>query len=176
MIRLEELLEEILAEGDRVLLFSQYTEFAELLLPHLAARFGTDVAYLHGGTTRQRRDELVQRFQSEQGPPIFLLSLKAGGTGLNLTAANHVIHLDRWWNPAVENQATDRAFRIGQQRRVQVRKFVCTGTLEEKIDQMIEEKLALANLVVGDGEDWLTELSTGELRRLFALSEEAVGE
>ncbi|MDN5797830.1 MAG: DEAD/DEAH box helicase [Intrasporangium sp.] len=176
VIRLEELLEEILAEGDRVLLFTQFTEFAGLLLPHLAARFGTDVAYLHGGTPRDQRDELVQRFQSEQGPPIFLLSLKAGGTGLNLTAANHVIHLDRWWNPAVENQATDRAFRIGQRRRVQVRKFVCTGTLEEKIDQMIEEKLALANLVVGDGEGWLTELSTGELRRLFALSEEAVGE
>ncbi|WP_347352697.1 DEAD/DEAH box helicase [Intrasporangium sp.] len=176
VIRLEELLEEILAEGDRVLLFTQFTEFAELLLPHLAARFGTDVAYLHGGTSRQRRDELVQRFASEQGPPVFLLSLKAGGTGLNLTAANHVIHLDRWWNPAVENQATDRAFRIGQRRTVQVRKFVCTGTLEERIDQMIEEKLALANLVVGDGEGWLTELSTGELRRLFALSEEAVGE
>ncbi|HET7398141.1 MAG TPA: DEAD/DEAH box helicase [Intrasporangium sp.] len=174
VIRLEELLEEILAEGDRVLCFTQYTEFAELLLPHLSARFDTDVAYLHGGTPKQRRDELVRQFQSGEGPPIFLLSLKAGGTGLNLTAANHVIHLDRWWNPAVENQATDRAFRIGQQRRVQVRKFICTGTLEEKIDQLIEEKMALANLVVGDGEGWLTELSTGELRRLFALSKDAV--
>lgn len=176
VIRLEEILEEILAEGDRVLCFTQFTEFAELLLPHLSARFDTDVAYLHGGTPKQRRDELVQRFQSGSGPAIFLLSLKAGGTGLNLTAANHVIHLDRWWNPAVENQATDRAFRIGQKRRVQVRKFVCTGTLEERIDEMIEEKQALANLVVGDGEGWLTELSTRELRRLFALSEEAVGE
>ena len=176
VIRLEELLEEILAEGDRVLCFTQFTEFAELLLPHLSARFGTDVAYLHGGTPKKRRDEMVERFQSEQGPPIFLLSLKAGGTGLNLTAANHVIHLDRWWNPAVENQATDRAFRIGQKRGVQVRKFVCTGTLEEKIDQMIEDKRALANLVVGDGEGWLTELSTGELRTVFALSEGAVGE
>ena len=174
VIRLEELLEEILSEGDRVLCFTQYTEFAELLMPHLSARFDTDVAYLHGGTPKQRRDELVQHFQSGEGPPIFLLSLKAGGTGLNLTAANHVIHLDRWWNPAVENQATDRAFRIGQERRVQVRKFICTGTLEEKIDQLIEEKMALANLVVGDGEGWLTELSTGELRRLFALSKDAV--
>ena len=176
VIRLEELMEEILAEGDRVLCFSQFTEFAEMLLPHLAARFGTDVAYLHGGTPKKRRDEMVEAFQSGDGPPIFLLSLKAGGTGLNLTAANHVIHLDRWWNPAVENQATDRAFRIGQKRNVQVRKFVCTGTLEEKIDQMIEDKKALANLIISDGEGWLTELSTGELRKVFALSEEAVGE
>ncbi|GAA5108882.1 DEAD/DEAH box helicase [Haloechinothrix salitolerans] len=175
VIRLEELLEEILAEGDRALCFTQFTAFAEMLLPHLSARFGTDIAYLHGGTPKQRRDDMVERFQSEQGPPIFLLSLNAGGTGLNLTAANHVIHLDRWWNPAVENQATDRAFRIGQKRGVQVRKFVCTGTLEEKIDEMIEDKKALANLVIGDGEGWLTELSTGELRKVFALSEGAVG-
>jgi superfamily II DNA or RNA helicase len=174
--RLEELLEEILAEGDKVLCFTQFTEFAEMLLPHLAARFGTDVAYLHGGTPKARRDELVTRFQSDGGPPVFLLSLKAGGTGLNLTAANHVIHLDRWWNPAVEDQATDRAFRIGQTRNVQVRKFVCSGTLEEKIDEMIEQKKALASLVVSDGEGWLTELSTGELRRVFELSQEAVGE
>jgi len=176
VIRLEEILEEILAEGDRVLCFTQFTEFAEMLVPHLAARFGQDVLYLHGGTPKQRRDEMVERFQSGEGPPIFLLSLKAGGTGLNLTAANHVVHLDRWWNPAVENQATDRAFRIGQKRKVQVRKFICTGTLEERIDDMIEEKKALADLVVGDGEGWMTELSTGDLRNLFALSEGAVGE
>jgi SNF2 family DNA or RNA helicase len=168
--------EEILAEGDRVLCFTQFTEFAEMLVPHLAARFGQDVLYLHGGTPKKRRDEMVARFQSGDGPPIFLLSLKAGGTGLNLTAANHVVHLDRWWNPAVENQATDRAFRIGQKRTVQVRKFICTGTLEEKIDDMIEEKKALADLVVTDGEGWLTELSTRDLRRVFALSERAVGE
>jgi SNF2 family DNA or RNA helicase len=147
-----------------------------MLGPHLAARFGQDVLYLHGGTPKTRRDELVSRFQAGDGPPIFLLSLKAGGTGLNLTAANHVVHLDRWWNPAVENQATDRAFRIGQRRTVQVRKFICTGTLEEKIDEMIEEKKALADLVVTDGEGWLTELSTRDLRRLFTLSEGAVGE
>ncbi|MGZ5393877.1 MAG: DEAD/DEAH box helicase, partial [Mycobacterium sp.] len=176
VIRLEEVLEEILAEGDRVLCFTQFTEFAAMLVPHLAARFGQDVAYLHGGTPKQRRDEMVMRFQSGEGPSIFLLSLKAGGTGLNLTAANHVVHLDRWWNPAVENQATDRAFRIGQKKAVQVRKFICTGTLEEKIDDMIEEKRARADLVVGDGEAWLTELSTGDLRNLFALSEGAVGE
>ena len=176
VIRLEELLEEIIAEGDKVLCFTQYTEFAEMLVPHLAARFGTDVAYLHGGTPKKRRDEMVARFQSDGGPPVFLLSLKAGGTGLNLTAANHVIHLDRWWNPAVENQATDRAFRIGQKRNVQVRKFICTGTLEEKIDEMIEEKKALADLVIRDGEGWLTELSTRDLRDVFALSDGAVGE
>jgi SNF2 family DNA or RNA helicase len=174
--RLEEILEEILAEGDRVLCFTQFTEFGDMLLSHLSARFGTDVAYLHGGTPKKRRDELVSRFQSGDGPPIFLLSLKAGGTGLNLTAANHVIHLDRWWNPAVENQATDRAFRIGQQRTVEVHKFICTGTLEERIDDMIEEKKALADLVVKDGEGWLTELSTKDLRKVFALSERAVGE
>jgi SNF2 family DNA or RNA helicase len=176
VIRLEEILEEIIAEGDKVLCFTQFTEFAEMLLPHLAAQFGTDIAYLHGGTPRSRRDELVTRFQSDGGPPIFLLSLKAGGTGLNLTAANHVIHLDRWWNPAVENQATDRAFRIGQARNVQVRKFICTGTLEEKIDEMIEEKKALADLVITDGEGWLTELSTRDLRKVLELSGDAVGE
>jgi SNF2 family DNA or RNA helicase len=176
VIRLEEILEEILAEGDRVLCFTQFTEFAEMLAPHLAARFGQDVAYLHGGTPKKRRDEMVARFQSGEGPSIFLLSLKAGGTGLTLTSANHVVHLDRWWNPAVENQATDRAFRIGQRKTVQVSKFICTGTLEEKIDDMIEQKKALADLVVGDGEGWLTELSTGDLRTLFSLSEGAVGE
>jgi SNF2 family DNA or RNA helicase len=176
IIRLEEILEEILAEGDKALCFTQFTEFAGMLLPHLSARFGMDIAYLHGGTTKKRRDEMVTRFQSSGGPPVFLLSLRAGGTGLNLTAANHVIHLDRWWNPAVENQATDRAFRIGQKRNVQVRKFICTGTLEEKIDEMIEEKKALADLVISDGEGWLTELSTADLRDVFALSEEAVGE
>ncbi|WP_344996862.1 DEAD/DEAH box helicase, partial [Tsukamurella soli] len=172
--RLEEILEEVLAEGDRVLCFTQFTEFAEMLVPHLSARFGVDVAYLHGGTAKKARDEMVARFQSGEGPPIFLLSLKAGGTGLTLTAANHVVHLDRWWNPAVENQATDRAFRIGQRKTVQVHKFVCTGTLEERIDEMIRDKQALADLVVGDGEGWLTELSTADLRSVFALSTEAV--
>ena len=106
---------------------------------------------------------------------IFLLSLKAAGTGLNLTAANHVIHVDRWWNPAVEDQATDRAFRIGQSRNVQVRKFICVGTLEERIDEMIERKKALAQRVVGTGEDWITDLSTEQLRELFASMRSAVG-
>ena len=174
--RLDEIVEEILAEGDKALLFTQFTDFADLLLPHLSTRFDTDVLYLHGGTPKRRRDEMVARFQSDDGPALFLLSLKAGGTGLNLTAANHVIHLDRWWNPAVENQATDRAFRIGQRRSVQVRKFVCTGTLEERIEEMIQEKKALADAVVADGERWLTELSTSALRDLFTLSAHASDE
>ena len=179
--RLLEILEEIHTAGEKVLCFTQYTEFAAMLQPLLADTFGREVLYLHGGTPKKRRDEMVARFQRNDGgapgqssaPGIFLLSLKAGGTGLTLTAANHVVHLDRWWNPAVENQATDRAFRIGQKRTVQVHKLICTGTLEERIDAMIEEKQALADSVVGDGEGWLTELSTGQLRELFALTAQA---
>ncbi|MGX7826825.1 SNF2-related protein [Actinokineospora sp. 24-640] len=176
LLRLEETLEEVLADGDRALVFTQFAAFGGMLVPHLAARFDTEVMFLHGGTPKARRDAMVERFQSGDGPSIFLLSLKAGGTGLTLTAANHVIHLDRWWNPAVEDQATDRAFRIGQRRDVQVRKLMCIGTLEEKIDAMIERKKALARLAVGAGEDWLTQLSTEELREVVSLSAEAVGE
>jgi hypothetical protein len=141
---------------------------------HLQERIGREVLFLHGGTPKFARDEMVARFQSEQGPPVFVLSLKAGGTGLNLTAANHVIHYDRWWNPAVEDQATDRAFRIGQRKNVQVRKLTCVGTLEERIDQVIAEKKDLAERIVGSGEAWLTELDTAQLRELVALSGEAV--
>jgi SNF2 family DNA or RNA helicase len=121
---------------------------------------------------------MVARFQSPapDAPRLFVLSLKAGGTGLNLTAANHVFHFDRWWNPAVEDQATDRAFRIGQKRNVQVHKFVCVGTLEERIDEMIEKKQKIAGAVVGSGEDWLTKLSTDELKELFTLRREAIAE
>jgi SNF2 family DNA or RNA helicase len=135
------------------------------------------VLFLHGGVSRGQRDRMVQRFQEGgAGPRIFLLSLKAGGTGLNLTAANHVFHFDRWWNPAVENQATDRAFRIGQRRNVQVHKFVCVGTLEEKIDEMITRKEGVARRVVGTGEGWLTELSDEQLKDLLTLRQEAIGE
>jgi SNF2 family DNA or RNA helicase len=134
------------------------------------------VLWLHGGISKKKRDAMVERFQGPDGPPVFLLSLKAGGTGLNLTAATHVVHFDRWWNPAVENQATDRAFRIGQQRNVQVRKFVCGGTLEERIDDMIEAKRSLAERIVGSGEGWITEMSTERLRQVVALSADAVGE
>jgi superfamily II DNA or RNA helicase len=174
LARLEELCEEIAAEGDKALIFTQYAEFGRMLQPYLAARTGCPVLFLHGGTSRKQRDALVAQFQEADEPVLFLLSLKAGGTGLNLTAANHVIHVDRWWNPAVEEQATDRAFRIGQRRDVQVRKFVCVGTLEEKIDAMIEQKKALADQIVGTGESWLTELSTAALREVLTLAPEAV--
>jgi superfamily II DNA or RNA helicase len=176
LARLEELCEEINAEGDKALCFTQYAEFGRMLQPHLAARIGCEVLFLHGGTSQKQRDAMVARFQQADEPVLFLLSLKAGGVGLNLTAANHVIHVDRWWNPAVEDQATDRAFRIGQRRDVQVRKFVCVGTLEERIDAMIEEKKALAEQIVGTGESWLAGLSTARLREVIALSPDAVPE
>ncbi|MEU8128100.1 DEAD/DEAH box helicase [Micromonospora sp. NPDC049049] len=176
LARLTEILEEVLAAGEKALLFTQYAEFGAMLRGHLSARFGREVLFLHGGLGKAERDALVQRFQSAEGPPLFVLSLKAGGTGLTLTAANHVVHVDRWWNPAVEDQATDRAFRIGQHRRVQVRKFVCAGTVEEKVAAMIADKRSLAERVVGTGEQWITELSTGQLRDLFALEAGAVVE
>jgi len=176
LARLVEVLEEAVAEGDRALVFTQFTQMGTLLERHLRRHLGCDVLWLHGGVAKKARDGMVERFQGADGPPVFLLSLKAGGTGLNLTAATHVVHFDRWWNPAVENQATDRAFRIGQSRNVQVRKFVCGGTLEERIDDMIETKRALAERIVGTGEGWITEMSTDQLRDVVALSVDAVGE
>jgi SNF2 family DNA or RNA helicase len=169
LTRVEELLEEIFAEGDKVLCFTQFTAWGELLRPYLEQRFGQESLWLHGGVRRAVRDEMVERFADASGPQLFLVSLKAGGTGLNLTAASHVIHLDRWWNPAVEDQATDRAHRIGQRRTVQVHKIVAAGTVEERIDEMIQAKRDLAQRVVGAGEDWLTTLSTDELRELVGL-------
>jgi SNF2 family DNA or RNA helicase len=176
LARLEEICDEVIAEGDKALCFTQYAEFARLLQPHLAARLGCPVLLLDGKTPKAGRDSLVAQFQEINEPAVFLLSLKAGGTGLNLTAANHVIHVDRWWNPAVEAQATDRAFRIGQRKDVQVRTFICVGTLEERIDAMIEKKKALAERIVGTGESWLTELSVADLRAVVELSPEAVSE
>ncbi|UYP20314.1 SNF2-related protein [Rhodococcus sp. Z13] len=172
----EDIVESVLADGEKVLMFTQFREFGELVVPYLEERFATTVPFLHGGVSKTRRDAMVAEFQGEGGPPIMLLSLKAGGTGLNLTAANHVVHLDRWWNPAVENQATDRAFRIGQRRDVQVRKLVCVGTVEERIDEMLTGKQELADIVVGAGENWITELSTEQLQSLLALGDEAVGD
>ncbi|MGW4892604.1 DEAD/DEAH box helicase [Kitasatospora sp. NPDC004240] len=174
--RLEEILAEALAEGDRALVFTQYAEFGAMLRPHLARRLGEEVLFLHGGMSRARREELVARFQSPDGPRVFLLSLRAGGTGLNLTAANQVIHLDRWWNPAVEEQATDRAFRIGQRRDVQVRRLVCVGTVEERIAELLDAKRALAEAVVGEGEHWFTDLPAEALRELVTLAQDAVAE
>ena len=170
--RLVEILDELLAAGDRALIFSQFSEMGRFLQSFLQNYFGRTVLFLHGGVPARQRQAMVDRFQSEDGPPLFVLSLKAGGTGLNLTRASHVFHFDRWWNPAVEDQATDRAFRIGQKKNVQVHKFVCVGTLEERIDAMIEEKKALAEAIIGSGENWLTELSTAELRELVQLRQE----
>lgn len=177
LARLEEMLEEVLAANDKALIFSQFAEMGTLLRRALQEKLGCEILFLHGGTPKRQRDAMIQRFQEErQQAPLFILSLKAGGVGLNLTAANHVFHFDRWWNPAVEDQATDRAFRIGQKRNVQVHKFVCVGTLEERIDLMIEQKKELAASIVGSGESWLTEMSTSTLKELFALSHEAIGE
>ncbi len=168
--RLVEMLEEILAAGDRVLIFTQYREMGHLLVSMIRRELDTEALFLHGGTPQGRREQLIDRFQSgDPQVPVFVLSLKAGGVGLNLTSANHVFHYDRWWNPAVENQATDRAFRIGQLRTVNVHKMISAGTLEERIDQMIEQKTELASQIIGAGESWLTELSTGQLRDLLSL-------
>jgi len=175
--RLTEMLEEVVAEDHRALVFTQFRQMGHLLKKHLQEALDREILFLHGGTARKQRDELVERFQSgDPGTPILLMTLKAGGFGLNLTAANHVFHYDRWWNPAVESQATDRAHRIGQEKRVQVHKYVCLGTLEERIAAVLESKKALADRVVGSGEDWLTELSTEQLRDMFALSSEAVAQ
>ncbi len=173
--RLEEMLEEAVAEGDRALIFTQFAEWGKLLKAHLEKQLGREALFLYGGSSKKQREEMIDRFQQDpQGPRIFILSLKAGGVGLNLTRANHVFHFDRWWNPAVENQATDRVFRIGQTRNVQVHKFVCTGTLEERIHEMIESKKALAEQVIGAGEGWLTDLDTDQLRNLLLLDRTAV--
>ncbi|ALF51754.1 helicase [Nostoc piscinale CENA21] len=173
--RLEEMLDVAIAEGDRALIFTQFAEWGKLLKPHLEQQLGREVFFLYGSTSKKQREEMVDRFQHDpQGPPIMILSLKAGGVGLNLTRANHVFHFDRWWNPAIENQATDRVFRIGQTRNVQVHKFVCTGTLEEKIHDMIESKKQLAEQVVSAGEEWLTELDTDQLRNLLILDRSAL--
>ncbi len=177
LARLGEMLEEAVDQGDRVLLFTQYVEMGKLLVKHLQSTFGFEVPFLHGGVPAKTRDAMVQRFQEDaDAPPVFLLSLKAGGTGLNLTRASHVFHYDHWWNPAVESQATDRAHRIGQTRTVYVHRLVSLGTLEEKIAVMLEQKKGLANLAYGDGEAWLTELDDDQLHSLVELSDNAVEE
>ncbi|GAB3466910.1 DEAD/DEAH box helicase [Kineococcus endophyticus] len=164
------------SEGEKVLCFTQFAEFGHLLGPHLAGLTGEPVPFLHGGVSRRGRDAMVAEFAEADGPGVMLLSLKAGGTGLNLVAANHVVHVDRWWNPAVEDQATDRAFRIGQRRQVQVRKLVSVGTVEERVDAVISRKRDLADRVVGSGEGWITDLDTDALRELLRLGDDAVGE
>jgi SNF2 family DNA or RNA helicase len=174
--RFDELVEELLDVGERALVFTQFREMGELLVQHVAERFGIRAPFLHGGVARARRTAMVAAFQGGSAPPLLLVSLKAGGTGLNLTAASHVIHYDRWWNPAVEDQATDRAWRIGQEQTVNVHKLVCQGTIEERIGQVIDEKRQLADAVIGaaDGEAWLSELSTQQLHDLVVLDRTVV--
>jgi non-specific serine/threonine protein kinase len=168
--RLAELCEEIASRQEKLLVFTQFREMTTPLANFLAQQFGQPGLVLHGGTAVKQRQKRVEQFQAEEGPPFFVLSLKAGGTGLNLTQASHVIHFDRWWNPAVENQATDRAFRIGQKKNVVVHKFVCPGTVEEKIDDLINEKTALANdLLTGGADTMLTEMDNETLLNLVSL-------
>ncbi len=175
--RLAEICQPIAERQERVLIFTQFTEIIPALRQFLTELFGRDGLVLTGETPIKQRRQLVETFQAPEGPPFFLLSLKAGGTGLTLTAANHVIHFDRWWNPAVENQATDRAFRIGQKKNVLVHKCVCRGTVEERIDQMITDKKGLAEGVLADGAEVpLTEMSDAELIAFVSLDLSSAGE
>ncbi|MBW9148778.1 DEAD/DEAH box helicase [Clostridium sp. CM028] len=171
--RLLEMLEVVIEEGDRSLVFTQFAEMGHILKSEIEKKLGVRTLFLHGGTSRKKREELINVFQEDGNEPmVFILSLKAGGLGLNLTKANQVFHFDRWWNPAVENQATDRAFRIGQLKNVHVHKFICMGTLEEKIDVMLEKKQALAESVVSTNENWISEMSNEELHELFTLEQD----
>jgi SNF2 family DNA or RNA helicase len=171
--RLVAMLEELLEVGDKALVFTQFAEMGFLLADYLPRVLDTPVLYLHGGVPGRKRQEMVTRFQEDPyAPPIFILTLKAGGLGLNLTAANHVFHYDRWWNPAVEKQAADRIFRIGQTRNVQIHKFITAGTLEENIQEMLERKRHLAESIIGTDEGWLAQLSNEELEALVTLHED----
>ena len=172
LARAGEILAELVMAGEHALVFTQFREMGELLVPHLVDRLGVpEVPFLHGGVPLTRRDEMVERFQNDDdAPPVLLVSLRAGGTGLNLTRASHVVHFDRWWNPAVEDQATDRAHRIGQTRPVTVHTLVTAGTIEDRIAELLERKRTLADAIVGTGETWITELNDDELRELVELS------
>jgi len=174
MQMLEEILREIQETGEKVLIFTQYREMGEILSQVLEERLGCKVPFLHGGLSRASRDRLVTSFQEEPNPKILIVSLKAGGTGLNLTAANHVIHYDLWWNPAVETQATDRAYRIGSKKQVMVYRFLCVGTFEERINDMIQRKKHLAEMTVSSGENWITEMSNAELQSLVSIRQGVV--
>ena len=175
LTRFDELVADLLDAEEQALVFTQFREMGLLLQRHLNERFALPTPFLHGGVSRKGRDRMVDDFQSGSASPLLLVSLRAGGTGLNLTAASRVVHYDRWWNPAVEDQATDRAWRIGQHRSVFVHKLVCQGTIEERVDAMINDKRALADAVVGTtGEAWLSELSTEALRDLIVLDHNAV--
>ncbi len=170
LMRLTEMLEEALEEGDSSIIFTQFKRMGDILQKFLGEQFNQEVLFMHGGVSQQRRQEMVDEFQSKDGPKIFILTVKTGGAGLNLTAATHVFHYDRWWNPAVENQATDRAYRIGQDRNVQVHKLIAIGTLEDRIDMMIEKKKELAEHIIDADESWIAQLSTDALREVLTLS------
>jgi len=173
--RLSEMVAEVLTEGESLLIFTQFTEIGDALEKYLRQTCHYNTYYIHGGTNRHKREQMIAEFQDpETEPSVFILSLKAGGVGITLTKANHVFHFDRWWNPAVENQATDRAFRIGQKKNVFVHKFVAIGTLEERIDEMIEDKKQLAGSIVGTDESWLTELDNNAFKQLIALNKSAI--
>ena len=173
--RLVEMLEEVIASGESALVFTQYAELGRALEAYVARSLHCSVYYLHGGTSAAKRERMIAAFQDpETEPAVFILSLRAGGVGINLTRANHVFHFDRWWNPAVEDQATDRAFRIGQRKNVFVHKFVAIGTLEERIDQMIEEKRRISGTILGADESWLAELDNETFKDLIALQRSAV--
>lgn len=175
LTRITEMLEEVIAEGDHCLIFTQYREMGDLLVRHFRETLDFEAPFIHGGVSADERDRIVQEFQNDpDAAPALVLSIKAGGIGLNLTRATHVFHFDRWWNPAVEDQATDRAFRVGQTRNVQVHKMICAGTVEEKIDEILESKRNLADIVGSDGEGWITEMSDTDLRELFSLSAQGV--
>ena len=165
---LMELIDQAIETDQRVLVFTQYKAFGDILQPYLSDRLGQHIPFLHGGVSKTARDQMVADFQDPNGPRAMILSLRAGGTGLNLTAASMVIHMDRWWNPAVENQATDRAYRIGQDRNVQVYKMITRGTMEESIQDILDGKLQLAGAVIGEGEGWITELGADDLATLMS--------
>ena len=169
------MIEEVIAEGESLLVFTQFTDIGEALEHHFKRHYHYRTYYLHGGISRTRRERMIAEFQdTDSNPSIFVLSLKAGGVGITLTRANHVFHFDRWWNPAVENQATDRVFRIGQTKKVFVHKMVALGTLEERIDQMLEDKKRLSETIVGNDESWLTELDNDALQELITLNRNTI--
>jgi SNF2 family DNA or RNA helicase len=173
--RLGEMVEEVMDSGESALIFTQFTDIGSALERYLEHTWHYNTYYLHGGTNVAKRDQMVAEFQDpETEPSVFILSLRAGGVGLNLTKANYVFHFDRWWNPAVEDQATDRAFRIGQRKNVFVHKFVAMGTMEERIDAMIEDKKRLSSLIVGADESWLTELDNDTFKELITLRHSAI--
>jgi len=174
LTRFMQLVEEVVDSDGHALVFTQYREMGDILAAVLSKELSESIPFLHGGLSRNQREDMVQRFQSPEGPTVMVISLRAGGTGLNLTRANHVFHYDRWWNPAVEDQATDRAFRIGQTRDVTVHRMVSQGTLEEQIHQLLEDKRSLAGRVVGTDETWLSELDDDTLRSLMTLGQDAV--